>query len=88
MKLLWMELMKLAVFHFWTHALFKALLFVYVGANIHNINNCQDIRLMGSLRSVDTTIKHGLKFVRKHPQDFHWKMTASTAFRHTCLNND
>lgn len=41
---------KLAFFHLLTHALFKALLFMCAGAVIHNINNSQDIRLMGNLR--------------------------------------
>nr|YP_010025566.1 NADH dehydrogenase subunit 5 [Sarcophila latifrons]QOQ35865.1 NADH dehydrogenase subunit 5 [Sarcophila latifrons] len=40
---------KLAFFHLLTHALFKALLFMCAGAIIHNMNNSQDIRLMGSL---------------------------------------
>lgn len=41
---------KLAIFHLLTHAFFKALLFICAGAIIHNINNSQDIRLMGGLR--------------------------------------
>lgn len=41
---------KLAFFHLLTHALFKALLFICAGAVIHNINNSQDIRLIGGLR--------------------------------------
>nr|ALO77609.1 NADH deshydrogenase subunit 5 [Hemipeplus sp. HEM01] len=40
---------KLALFHLLTHALFKALLFMCAGNVIHNLNNCQDIRYMGSL---------------------------------------
>nr|QWB85710.1 NADH dehydrogenase subunit 5 [Chlorophorus diadema diadema] len=40
---------KLAFFHLLTHALFKALLFMCAGNIIHSMNNCQDIRYMGSL---------------------------------------
>nr|QNG56360.1 NADH dehydrogenase subunit 5 [Phalacridae gen. sp. MJ-2020] len=39
---------KLAFYHLLTHALFKALLFMCAGAMIHNLNNNQDIRYMGS----------------------------------------
>nr|AOT84771.1 NADH dehydrogenase subunit 5 [Platerodrilus sp. MNCN/DNA:86739] len=39
----------LAFFHLLMHALFKALLFMCAGSMIHNMNSCQDIRLMGSL---------------------------------------
>nr|YP_009772347.1 NADH dehydrogenase subunit 5 [Sarcophaga tuberosa]QIT03252.1 NADH dehydrogenase subunit 5 [Sarcophaga tuberosa] len=49
MSILSMGYYKLAFFHLLTHALFKALLFMCAGAIIHNMNNCQDIRLMGSL---------------------------------------
>jgi len=37
----------LALFHLYTHALFKALLFLCAGTIIHNSSNSQDIRLMG-----------------------------------------
>nr|WFP43312.1 NADH dehydrogenase subunit 5 [Sanaa intermedia] len=40
---------KMAFFHLLTHALFKALLFMCAGVIIHNMKNCQDIRLMGGL---------------------------------------
>nr|QQV73468.1 NADH dehydrogenase subunit 5 [Anthomyza sp. DY-2021] len=49
MSILSMGFYKLAFFHLLTHALFKALLFMCAGAIIHNMNNNQDIRLMGSL---------------------------------------
>lgn len=37
----------LALFHLYTHALFKALLFLCAGAIIHNRSNAQDIRIIG-----------------------------------------
>nr|YP_009229577.1 NADH dehydrogenase subunit 5 [Hydropsyche pellucidula]ALT58517.1 NADH dehydrogenase subunit 5 [Hydropsyche pellucidula] len=40
---------NMAFFHLSTHAMFKALLFMCAGLIIHNMNNNQDIRLMGSL---------------------------------------
>nr|UKG21047.1 NADH dehydrogenase subunit 5 [Bactrocera tsuneonis] len=49
MSILAMGLPSLAFFHMLTHALFKALLFMCAGAIIHNMNNSQDIRLMGGL---------------------------------------
>nr|QLY89870.1 NADH dehydrogenase subunit 5 [Neoleria inscripta] len=49
MSILSMGFYKLAFFHLLTHALFKALLFMCAGAVIHNMNNSQDIRLMGGL---------------------------------------
>nr|QNE85408.1 NADH dehydrogenase subunit 5 [Sciomyza simplex] len=49
MSILSMGYFKLAFFHLLTHALFKALLFMCAGAVIHNMNNSQDIRLMGGL---------------------------------------
>nr|UPX88383.1 NADH dehydrogenase subunit 5 [Phytobia cambii] len=47
MSILSMGFYKLAFFHLLTHALFKALLFMCAGSIIHNMNNSQDIRLMG-----------------------------------------
>nr|ANJ78387.1 NADH dehydrogenase subunit 5 [Littorina fabalis] len=41
----------LALFHLYTHALFKALLFLCAGAIIHNSSNAQDIRMMGMIYS-------------------------------------
>jgi NADH-ubiquinone oxidoreductase chain 5 len=38
-----------AFFHLLTHALFKALLFMYAGGVIHSIGNSQDIRFMGDV---------------------------------------
>nr|WCB98314.1 NADH dehydrogenase subunit 5 [Dacus trimacula] len=49
MSILSMGFYKLAFFHLLTHALFKALLFMCAGSIIHNMNNSQDIRLMGGL---------------------------------------
>nr|YP_009185834.1 NADH dehydrogenase subunit 5 [Euryusa optabilis]ALO70549.1 NADH deshydrogenase subunit 5 [Euryusa optabilis] len=40
---------KLSFFHLLSHALFKATLFMCAGCMIHSLNNCQDIRFMGSL---------------------------------------
>ena len=39
-----------AMFHLFTHAFFKALLFLAAGSVIHALNNEQDIRKMGGLR--------------------------------------
>nr|YP_010286290.1 NADH dehydrogenase subunit 5 [Ornithomya biloba]UKS08899.1 NADH dehydrogenase subunit 5 [Ornithomya biloba] len=49
MSVLSLGFYKLAFFHLLTHALFKALLFMCAGSIIHNMGNCQDIRMMGSL---------------------------------------
>nr|YP_010894918.1 NADH dehydrogenase subunit 5 [Phortica huazhii]WJW73431.1 NADH dehydrogenase subunit 5 [Phortica huazhii] len=49
MSILSMGFYKLGFFHLLSHALFKALLFMCAGAIIHNMNNSQDIRLMGGL---------------------------------------
>nr|QGZ08668.1 NADH dehydrogenase subunit 5 [Nerita albicilla] len=40
---------NLTLFHLYTHALFKALLFLCAGAIIHNNSNVQDIRSFGAL---------------------------------------
>ena len=39
----------LALFHLYTHALFKALLFLCAGAIIHNRSNWQDVRTIGMI---------------------------------------
>lgn len=44
------NLPNLALFHLYTHALFKALLFLCAGAIIHGRNNNQDIRKIGLIR--------------------------------------
>nr|YP_009231987.1 NADH dehydrogenase subunit 5 [Tegula lividomaculata]AMA07348.1 NADH dehydrogenase subunit 5 [Tegula lividomaculata] len=41
----------LALFHLYTHALFKAMLFLCAGAIIHNNSNSQDLRQLGNLWS-------------------------------------
>ena len=48
---------NLTLFHLYTHALFKALLFLCAGAIIHNNSNVQDIRSFGALaRQIPLTI--------------------------------
>nr|QTF74763.1 NADH dehydrogenase subunit 5 [Bursa rhodostoma] len=47
MMSLGMGMQHLALFHLYTHALFKALLFLCAGTIIHNSSNTQDIRHMG-----------------------------------------
>uniref|UniRef100_UPI00315D4F7A NADH dehydrogenase subunit 5 n=1 Tax=Voluta musica TaxID=3169513 RepID=UPI00315D4F7A len=47
MMSLGMGMPYLALFHLYTHALFKALLFLCAGMIIHNSSNTQDIRHMG-----------------------------------------
>nr|AOY34920.1 NADH dehydrogenase subunit 5 [Charonia lampas] len=47
MMSLGMGMPYLALFHLYTHALFKALLFLCAGTIIHNSSNTQDIRHMG-----------------------------------------
>nr|QGK86786.1 NADH dehydrogenase subunit 5 [Siobla xizangensis] len=49
MSILFLGFSELAFFHLLTHALFKALLFMCAGIYIHNFNNFQDIRFMGSV---------------------------------------
>nr|QOW07336.1 NADH dehydrogenase subunit 5 [Costapex baldwinae] len=46
-----MSMPYLALFHLYTHALFKALLFLCAGMIIHSSSNTQDIRHMGFLSS-------------------------------------
>ncbi len=41
---------NVAMFHLFTHAFFKALLFLGSGSVIHSLNNEQDINLMGGIR--------------------------------------
>lgn len=52
MRILSLGFYKLAYFHILTHAVFKALLFLCAGSIIHNISNCQDIRIIGRLRLI------------------------------------
>nr|AEP39014.1 NADH dehydrogenase subunit 5 [Oncomelania hupensis hupensis] len=47
MMSLGMGMVSLSLFHLYTHALFKALLFLCAGMIIHNSSNYQDIRSMG-----------------------------------------
>nr|QUL61406.1 NADH dehydrogenase subunit 5 [Chicoreus asianus] len=51
MMSLGMGMPQLGLFHLYTHALFKALLFLCAGMIIHNSSNTQDIRHMGMLYS-------------------------------------
>lgn len=51
MRILRIGYCDLAYFHLLTHAIFKALLFICAGKIIHLINDNQDIRLMGGIRS-------------------------------------
>nr|YP_010241776.1 NADH dehydrogenase subunit 5 [Terebellum terebellum]QTI82463.1 NADH dehydrogenase subunit 5 [Terebellum terebellum] len=51
MMSLGMNMPNLALFHLYTHALFKALLFLCAGTIIHNSLNNQDIRSMGMIYS-------------------------------------
>jgi len=46
-----LNIVDLALFHLYTHALFKALLFLCAGAVIHSSQNNQDLRYMGMMRS-------------------------------------
>nr|YP_009169469.1 NADH dehydrogenase subunit 5 [Obscurella hidalgoi]AKL90680.1 NADH dehydrogenase subunit 5 [Obscurella hidalgoi] len=49
MMTLALKMPYLALFHLYTHAMFKALLFLCAGAIIHNESNTQDIRDMGEI---------------------------------------
>nr|YP_010554640.1 NADH dehydrogenase subunit 5 [Ceratopsyche cerva]UYO79273.1 NADH dehydrogenase subunit 5 [Ceratopsyche cerva] len=49
MSILCLGFSNMAFFHLSTHAMFKALLFMCAGLLIHNLNNNQDVRFMGSL---------------------------------------
>nr|ASS30670.1 NADH dehydrogenase subunit 5 [Gastroptychus rogeri] len=49
LSILSLGFMDLAFFHLLMHALFKALLFMCAGVMIHNLNEYQDIRLMGGI---------------------------------------
>lgn len=51
MRILRIGFFDLAFFHLLTHAIFKALLFICAGVIIHIINDNQDIRLMGGVRT-------------------------------------
>lgn len=51
---------SLAFFHLLTHAMFKALLFVCVGALIDQQGHAQDLRSMGGLIGGGTTLQGGL----------------------------
>ncbi|HEX3437607.1 MAG TPA: NADH-quinone oxidoreductase subunit L [Pseudacidobacterium sp.] len=54
---------SMGIFHLWTHAFFKALLFLAAGSVIHALGGEQDMRVMGGLR-------------KKIPVTF-WTMTAA-----------
>nr|AZL92898.1 NADH dehydrogenase subunit 5 [Parborlasia corrugatus] len=49
MSSLGLGMWKLALFHLYTHALFKALLFLCAGSFIHRSQHGQDLRLVGSV---------------------------------------
>nr|QMP96521.1 NADH dehydrogenase subunit 5 [Bithynia leachii] len=49
MMSLGMNMVQLSLFHLYTHALFKALLFLCAGMIIHNNSNTQDIRSLGMM---------------------------------------
>nr|YP_010891537.1 NADH dehydrogenase subunit 5 [Desbruyeresia armata]WJK73073.1 NADH dehydrogenase subunit 5 [Desbruyeresia armata] len=49
MMSLGMGMVSLSLFHLYTHALFKALLFICAGTIIHNSANTQDLRFMGMI---------------------------------------
>ncbi len=48
----------LALFHLYTHAMFKAILFICAGIIIHNNKNAQDLRLLGRLwKDIPLTVR-------------------------------
>jgi len=46
-----------AVFHIFTHAIFKAMLFLCAGTIIHGLAGCQDIRSMGLFSSLSPLVR-------------------------------
>nr|UGS80223.1 NADH dehydrogenase subunit 5 [Dypsocus coleoptratus] len=49
-------LYEFSFFHLLSHALFKSLLFMCAGYIIHGMNDCQDIRYMGSIMSMSPVL--------------------------------
>ena len=66
-----------AIFHLFTHAFFKALLFLGSGSVIHAVSDEQDMRKMGGLRTLipqdllDDGHRHAGADRRRHPGDDH-----------------
>ena len=66
-----------AIFHLFTHAFFKALLFLGSGSVIHAVSDEQDMRKMGGLRKLIPTTywmmidRHAGADRRRHPGDDH-----------------
>ena len=66
-----------AIFHLFTHAFFKALLFLGSGSVIHAVSDEQDMRKMGGLRTLipqdllDDDHRHAGADRRRHPGDDH-----------------